>query len=209
MILLALGTDASFHAIALYSGSGALCLGVHKDEDGRPLLDRPLGRRAGPETSHPQWPLQTGLPHQEACSLCKFPGKGRVLNNVPLLYQTPPNKIEHDHIIPWYTFLYWLFHIFVLLTLHTISSNVAGISVTNPVIYASPSLSLSVEEDLLLSMHLRSTLYPVGEDRVYFLELLFTLSLTPAARNISPRSTILILHWQLRAVYCSTVSFVP
>ena len=101
VILLTLGTDASFHAIVLYSGSGALCLGVHKDEDGGPLLDRPLGRRAGPETPHPQWSLQTGLPHQEACPLCKVPGKSRGLNLLQQVYQTPPNRIGHEHIIPY------------------------------------------------------------------------------------------------------------
>lgn len=55
--------------------SGALCPGVHQDEDSRPLLDRPLSRRARPEASHPQLAPAAGLAHQASSPLCEWGGR--------------------------------------------------------------------------------------------------------------------------------------
>lgn len=58
-------------------GSGSLCTGVHQDEDSRPLLDRPLGRRAGSEAPDPQLALPAGLAHQAPGALCEWGQAGR------------------------------------------------------------------------------------------------------------------------------------
>lgn len=55
--------------------SGALCPGVHQDEDCGSLLDRPLGRRARPEAPHPQLAPAAGLAHQAASPLCEWGGR--------------------------------------------------------------------------------------------------------------------------------------
>lgn len=65
-------------------GSGSLCTGVHQDEDSRPLLDRPLGRRAGSEAPDPQLALPAGLAHQAPGALCEWgqAGRGAALTGV-------------------------------------------------------------------------------------------------------------------------------
>lgn len=47
---------------SLFMGySWPLCTGVHQGENCRPLLDGPIGRRAGAAAPHPQQPLPAGL----------------------------------------------------------------------------------------------------------------------------------------------------
>lgn len=51
--------------------SGALCPGVHQDEDRGSLLDGPLGGRARAETPHPQLAPAAGLTYQAPGPLCE------------------------------------------------------------------------------------------------------------------------------------------
>lgn len=48
--------------------SWPLCIGVHQGENCRPLLDGPIGWRAGAAAPHPQQPLPAGFALPTSCS---------------------------------------------------------------------------------------------------------------------------------------------